>query len=136
MKAQVVTYWSPEDVAEQCTKTASLLEKGDINTLEDVAEAYASVTHDKGCRVELQTGTMETYRLTQARCADVRLDSEGRIQQVFYDFHGAYVNLFPGERLEDKTCDEGTYKVLSIWAKKDYTYPVHTEKLTPGKGRG
>lgn len=131
MKAQVVTYWSPEDIAEQCTKTASLLEKGDINTLEDVAEAYASVTHDSECQLKLQTGTMENYRLTQARCADVRLDSEGRIQQVFYDFHGAYVNLFPGERLEDKTCDEGTYKVLRIWAKKDYTYPVALIQDTP-----
>lgn len=95
MKAQVVTYWSPEDIAEQCAKTASLLEKGDINTLEDVAEAYASVTHDSECQLKLQTGAMEDYRLTQAKRADVRLDSEGRIQQVFYDFHGAYVNLSP-----------------------------------------
>ena len=131
MKAQVVTYWSPEDIAKQCAKTAPLLEKGDVNTLEDVAEAYASVTHDKGCRVELTTGTRETYRLTQADCPQIRLDSEGRIQQVFYDFHGAYVNLFPGEQLKDKTRDGGTYKVLRIWAKKDYAYPVALIQDTP-----
>ena len=131
MKAQVVTYWSPEDIAKQCAKTAALLEKGDINTLEDVAEAYASITHDKGCRVELTTGTMDTYRLTQADCAEVRLDNEGRIQQVFYAFHTANMNLFPGERLGDKTRDGGTYKILRIWAKKDYTYPVALIQDTP-----
>lgn len=48
---RTTTYWSPEDIENQCPHLTKHLTPGNTNTLEDIANAYAIPKHN--CTITL-----------------------------------------------------------------------------------